>query len=77
MVPVTISGFFGFFLVAGLIVVTGLWLFYDVRDRRLLDRKRQLRAYHCVKCGALYGSRSVEEVTPCPACRFRNASLRF
>lgn len=77
MVPVTVSTFFGIFLVLGLVVVAGMWLFYDLRDRRLLDRKRQLRAYHCVKCGCLYGSRSVEEVTDCPVCRFRNASLRF
>ncbi len=77
MIVVSFEAFVVFFLVAGLLVVVGLWLFYDLRDKSYYDRQRSLRAHHCVRCGALYASRAKTEVAACPECGFENASLRF
>ncbi|MCC5804838.1 MAG: hydrogenase nickel incorporation protein HypA [Opitutales bacterium] len=77
MIGVSFEAFVVFFLVAGLLGVVALWLFYDLRDKSYYDRQRSLRAHHCVRCGALYANRSEAEVATCPKCGFENASLRF
>lgn len=65
------------FLVTGLLFFVLVWLYYDRRDRLFYDRQRLRRVHHCVKCGKLYASRDGGEQVDCPACGFRNPSLRF
>lgn len=77
MTGITFHAFIVVFLVMGLLLFVGLWLFYDLRDKSYYDRQRILRAHHCVRCGALYASSSEAEVAACPKCGFENASLRF
>ena len=69
-----------FFLVAlliGLLIVFGLWLFYDLRDRHLFDDQRRLRVFHCLHCDLLYAGTRAQPVCACPRCRRTHARLRF
>lgn len=65
------------FLVSGLLLFAGLWLYYDQRDRKYYDRKRQLSVYHCVRCGYLYSQRDIRKPAACVRCGFVNDSLKF
>lgn len=61
---------------AALLFIGGLAWYYERRTRLAL-RRPPLRAYHCVRCGQVYGSRSPGERGDCPHCGFSNISLRF
>lgn len=62
---------------AGLAMVFGLWLYYDLRDKRVYQEVRERATYHCVKCGTLYTDGREREVSACPRCGFENARLKF
>lgn len=65
------------FLLSGLLLFVGLWLYYDLRDRKYYDRKRLLSVYHCVRCGHLYSLREMKKPAACTRCGFVNDSLKF
>lgn len=62
-------------LVAG--TFTGLWLWYDRRDRRVFDAEGRRVTFHCVRCGALYAAPPQPEVQACSRCGHPNSRLRF
>lgn len=77
MIIVSFETFVIAFLIAGLVFFMAIWMYYDRRDQTYYDRQRVRHVHHCVKCGTLYTSREGGMPVPCPACAFRNPSLRF
>ncbi|MFW6353397.1 MAG: hydrogenase nickel incorporation protein HypA [Verrucomicrobiota bacterium] len=77
MIELTLPAVITAFVVLGLLFFFALWFFYDQRDRAYYDAQRHLRSFHCVRCGALYSSRTTAEKVSCPDCGFENPSLRF
>lgn len=77
MITVTFETFMLLFVMAGLALVFGLWVYYDRRDRSLFDAQRFRHTFHCVKCGTLYESRGHQSLADCPHCGFKNERLRF
>lgn len=67
----------GGYLIIGLLLIFGLWLYYDRRDSRYYDRRRRRRCFHCVKCGHLYSSNKAGQKINCTECGFANPPLRF
>jgi uncharacterized iron-regulated membrane protein len=62
-------------LVGGLF--TGLWVYYDRRDHGLYERARRRKAFHCIRCDALYATTGTGDLSPCPKCGHENVRLRF
>lgn len=56
---------------------TGLWFYYDRRDYGLYERARRRKAFHCIRCDALYATIGAAELSACPKCGHENARLRF
>lgn len=56
-------------------IFLGLWLYYDRRDHRRFELERRKRAFHCIRCDALYSAGT--EVARCPACNHENVRLKF
>ena len=77
MFPVEIT--FGFVLYAliGVLLIAGLWWFYDRRDRQYYDRTRRLTTFHCLKCHHVYTSTERRDLCACPRCGHENARLHF
>ena len=60
------------------LLFTGLWLWYERRDRTRLAALRDRATFHCARCAALYAApRTDSETAPCPKCGHENARLRF
>jgi len=64
------------YLLAGGLLIFGLWVFYETRDRALYQEQRQRATFHCVRCGHLYTG-TAERTQACPECGFENTRLRF
>lgn len=62
---------------AGIALLTGLWLYYDRRDRLFYDRTRRLTTYHCLKCNQVYTAAPQAGLVPCPRCGHANPRLHF
>lgn len=77
MIQVSFESFMLAFVLCGLGIIFGLWLFYDRRDRSLYDEQRLRHTFHCVKCGALYSEGGNRQLAKCPSCGFTNDRLRF
>lgn len=71
------SYFYLFYVVSGLLLVVGLWVYYDRRDKQLYEGQRLLVIFHCVRCGKIYTAKGTHEEAPCPECRFNNGRLKF
>lgn len=65
------------YTVSAIVLIFGLWIYYDVRDRKLIDAKRRRVVFHCIRCDKLYSAPEGTEVCKCPRCRFENSRLRF
>ncbi|MFP4494249.1 MAG: hydrogenase nickel incorporation protein HypA [Puniceicoccaceae bacterium] len=76
MLSVPLPIFFTAFVMTGLVLVFGLWIYYDRMGVRQRDRLNQT-VFHCVRCGKLYGVHGEVKKADCPACGFRNIPLRF
>lgn len=61
----------------GVLLIAGLWWFYDRRDRKFYDRTRRRTTFHCLKCQHVYTSTDRHEIDECPRCRHPNARLHF
>lgn len=61
----------------GVLVIAGLWLWFDRRDRAFYDATRKRSTYHCIKCDRVYTSTEPGEVSRCPACGHENSHLKF
>lgn len=77
MVEMGIESFFTGFLVAGLLMFSGVAIYYDRRDRAYYDGQRRCHVHHCVKCGKLYTSNETDALVACPDCGLKNSALRF
>jgi rRNA maturation endonuclease Nob1 len=77
MILLSFEGFVLAYILAGLAVILGMWLYYDRRDRNLYDTQRHRHVFHCVKCGKLYERGGDDELADCPQCGFWNDRLRF
>ena len=62
-------------LVGGLFL--GLWIYHDRRDYGLYEKARRRRAFHCIRCDALYAITGGGELGRCPKCGHENSRLRF
>ncbi len=62
-----------------LLAVSGLWFFYEKRDRKQFDARRKRRVFHCVRCGNLYSlrKRDASDGQECPKCGYKNYELSF
>ena len=65
------------YTVSAIVLIFGLWIYYDVRDRKLIDAKRRRVVFHCIRCDRLYSAPVGTEVCKCPRCEFENSRLRF
>lgn len=77
MLTLGFGTFFAVFIIAGLLLLFGLWAYYDRRDRLVMERQRGRRAFHCVSCDHLYGAPAVNDSARCPRCGFENGCLKF
>jgi len=77
LIPLDLSSFVLLYVSGGLVLMLGLWVYYEERDRRIHETERAQSLFHCLKCGRLYSaSRSLREA-PCPGCAFENSKLKF
>ncbi len=61
----------------GIVLIAALWLFYDRRDRRFYARTRRKTTFHCLRCGHVYTSVELHDISPCPRCAHPNPRLHF
>lgn len=76
MIEIPVTLFFSLFVLAGLVLIFALWIYYDRQGYRQRDRLNQT-VFHCVRCGALYGVHGATKKAACPECGFHNVPLRF
>lgn len=62
---------------AGLLVIAGLWFWFDRRDRAFYDSTRKRITFHCIKCDRTYTSTGPGDVSRCPGCGHENTRLKF
>lgn len=77
MITATIEQALFVFTTIGMLMIGLVWIYFDIRERRLYSIKRELHAFHCVKCGHIYGVRQSRAISSCPKCGFRNSKLSF
>ena len=61
----------------GTLVIAGLAMWADRRDRTFYDATRRRTTFHCIKCDRVYTSAKDHEVSPCPSCGHENTRLKF
>ena len=66
-----------FYVVPGLAIIIGLWVYYDFRDFNRYEPMRSKASFHCIKCGHLYVDKGDKKVSTCPSCGYGNGPLRF
>ncbi len=77
MISLDLSSLVLLYVSGGLVLMMGLWTYYDERDRRVYEQERAQSLFHCLKCGRLYSApRHLREVA-CPGCGFENSKLKF
>jgi len=62
---------------AGVMLMIGLWLYYDRCDQRIYETERSQALFHCLKCGRTYSAPRSNQATSCPSCGFENSKLKF
>ena len=77
MITITLANGFLIYLLLGIGVVLGLWIYYDLRDKSLYQAERSKAVFHCVKCGKIYAKKMEVKRSTCPRCQFRNTHLEF
>jgi hypothetical protein len=72
---------FSFFILAsitaGVVLMMGLWLYYDRCDQRVYESERSQSLFHCLKCGRTYSAPRSNPAANCPDCGFENSKLKF
>jgi hypothetical protein len=72
---------FSFFVVTsisvGVLLMMGLWLYYDRRDQHVYENERSQSLFHCLKCGRVYSAPRSSTAANCPDCGFENSKLKF
>jgi uncharacterized paraquat-inducible protein A len=68
---------FLFLLTAGIVLLMGLWIYYERRDGQRESEGRQDVIYHCIKCSQIYTGVRGSEECDCPKCGFCNGRLQF
>ena len=77
MFSIDLEVFILIYVAIGLVFILTLWLYYDRRDIKLYEMKRNSVVFHCIKCGQLYTTLKGNEIAGCPACSFKNPRLKF
>lgn len=77
MIGLDVDIFFLLYLGAGFLLIFGLWLYYDRRDKNLHEAQRMKVVYHCIKCGEIYTGPHESSERDCPRCGFTNGRLGF
>lgn len=65
------------YTVIGVLVIAGLWVWSDRRDRALYDATRRRTTFHCLKCDRVYTSARDHDLCRCPGCGHENSRLKF
>ncbi len=65
------------YLLIGILIIFGLWVFYDQRDKHLYEAERIRVIFHCLKCGQLFTEKKETEVARCTRCGYENSRIRF
>jgi hypothetical protein len=72
---------FSFFVLSsitiGVVLMMGLWLYYDRRDQHTYESERSQSLFHCLKCGRTYSAPRCNQSANCPDCGFENSKLKF
>jgi len=61
----------------GVVLVMGLWVYYDRRDQHVYEHERSQSLFHCLKCGRVYSAPRSNHSANCPDCGFENSKLKF
>lgn len=77
MTALTFSEWAFLYLLSGVGSIFALWLYYDLRDRRLHVAARRTTVFHCVKCANIYSATGGVSSAQCPRCGFHNSKLKF
>ena len=64
-------------LTIGMVVLFGLWFFYERREAVLNDHRRLTSVFHCIKCTLVYTRPRLRGSAKCPRCGFVNNRLKF
>jgi predicted RNA-binding Zn-ribbon protein involved in translation (DUF1610 family) len=72
---------FSFFILSsiaiGVVLMLGMWLYYDRRDQQVYETERSQSLFHCLKCGRVYSAPRCHQAANCPDCGFENSKLKF
>jgi uncharacterized paraquat-inducible protein A len=77
VIGLEVDTFFILYVGVGMLVIFGLWLYYDLRDRNRHSAERDKVIFHCIKCSQIYTAPEKTEEAECPKCGFTNGRLRF
>lgn len=77
MIGLEVDVFFLLYLGGGFLVIFGLWLYYDQREKDLYEKQRMKVVYHCIKCSEIYTGPHRSFECECPRCGFTNGRLGF
>lgn len=77
MISITLADGFFIYLMMGIGLVFGLWVYYDFRDKNIYQAERAKSVFHCVKCGKIYADKTGVKQSNCPRCQFRNTHLQY
>ena len=77
MFPYDLSAALLLAVAGGVALLSGLWVYYDRRDRRFYDQTRRKTTFHCLKCSHVYTSVEQHDLCPCPRCGHPNPRLHF
>lgn len=67
----------GLYISSGLLLIFGLWLYYDRRDRHRYDALRAPTLFVCLKCNRIFSRPAHTRAADCPSCGHPNIPLRF
>ena len=77
MIQLDVEIFYLLYFGAGFLLVFGLWIYMDHKDKlRSIPRQSKV-IFHCIKCSQIYTGPHEGEEAECPRCSFNNARLRF
>lgn len=77
VIALEVDIFFLLYMGAGFLLLFGLWIYTDHKDKQRIITRQSKVIYHCVKCSQIYTGPYAGEECDCPHCGFSNGRLRF
>ena len=77
MIQLDVEIFYLLYLGAGFLLIFGLCIYHDFKDKQRIVPRQSKVIYHCIKCSQIYTGPHGSEQCQCPHCGFNNARLRF